>query len=32
MIATLMWRKMASAPKDDSRILVSIRSTEQGPA
>ena len=31
-IATEMWRRMASAPKDGSRILVSIRSTEQGPA
>lgn len=26
------WRHMASAPKDGSRILVTIRSSEQGPA
>lgn len=25
------WQRMAKAPKDGSRILVSIRSTEQGP-
>ncbi|MBM7046507.1 MULTISPECIES: hypothetical protein [Rhizobium] len=26
------WRHMASAPKDGSRILVTIRPSEQGPA
>lgn len=26
------WRIMASAPKDGSRILVTIRASEQGPA
>ncbi|MBX5188281.1 hypothetical protein HJB86_05045 [Rhizobium sp. NZLR3b] len=26
------WRDMASAPKDGSRILVTIRQSEQGPA
>lgn len=26
------WRHMASAPKDSSRILVTVRSSEQGPA
>jgi len=26
------WRHMASAPKDGSRILVTVRSSEQGPA
>ncbi len=26
------WRSMASAPKDGTRILVAIRSSEQGPA
>ncbi|ANL49429.1 hypothetical protein AMC87_PB00105 (plasmid) [Rhizobium phaseoli] len=26
------WRQMASAPKDGSRILVTIRASEQGPA
>ena len=26
------WRKMASAPKDGSRIIVVIRASEQGPA
>ena len=26
------WRQMASAPKDGSRILVTVRSSEQGPA
>ncbi len=26
------WRHMESAPKDGSRILVTIRSSEQGPA
>lgn len=26
------WRVMASAPKDGSRILVTVRPTEQGPA
>lgn len=26
------WRHMASAPKDGSRILVTIRASEQGPA
>ena len=26
------WRPMSSAPKDGSRILVTIRSVEQGPA
>ena len=26
------WRQMASAPKDGSRILVTIRPSEQGPA
>jgi hypothetical protein len=31
-VATEIWRRMATAPKDGSRILVSIRSTEQGPA
>ena len=25
------WQRMAKAPKDGTRILVSIRSTEQGP-
>jgi hypothetical protein len=30
--AALTWHSMAKAPKDGSRILVSIRSTEQGPA
>ncbi|WCK79820.1 hypothetical protein [Agrobacterium fabrum] len=27
-----LWRHMASAPKDGTRILVTIRSSEQGPA
>ena len=26
------WRHMASAPKDSSRILVTVRSSDQGPA
>ncbi|OBQ79310.1 MULTISPECIES: hypothetical protein [unclassified Mesorhizobium] len=26
------WRNMASAPRDGSRILVTVRSSEQGPA
>lgn len=26
------WRLMTSAPRDGSRILVTVRSTEQGPA
>jgi len=26
------WRHMASAPKDGSRILVTVRASEQGPA
>lgn len=26
------WRHMASAPRDGSRILVTVRSSEQGPA
>lgn len=26
------WRHMASAPKDGTRILVTVRSSEQGPA
>lgn len=26
------WRSMASAPKDGSRVLVTVRSVEQGPA
>lgn len=26
------WRHMSSAPKDGSRILVTVRSSEQGPA
>ena len=26
------WRHMASAPKDGSRILVTVRPSEQGPA
>ena len=26
------WRHMTSAPKDSSRILVTVRSSEQGPA
>ncbi|AZO47855.1 MAG: hypothetical protein EOS58_17955 [Mesorhizobium sp.] len=26
------WRNMASAPRDGSRILVTVRPTEQGPA
>lgn len=26
------WRQMASAPRDGSRILVTVRSSEQGPA
>ena len=26
------WRKMATAPKDGSRVLVVIRASEQGPA
>lgn len=26
------WRVMASAPRDGSRILVTVRSSEQGPA
>ncbi len=30
-LATSVWQRMASAPKDGSRILASIRSTEQGP-
>ena len=30
--STEQWRKMASAPKDGSRILVVIRASEQGPA
>ncbi len=32
MVETDRWRHMASAPKDGSRILVTIRSSEQGPA
>lgn len=28
----VQWRQMASAPKDGSRILVTVRPTEQGPA
>ena len=31
-IATLTWQPMATAPKDGTRILVTIRPTEQGPA
>ena len=31
-ISTDQWRKMTSAPKDGSRILVVIRGSEQGPA
>jgi hypothetical protein len=30
--STDQWRKMASAPKDGTRILAVIRGTEQGPA
>jgi hypothetical protein len=30
--APMAWRKMASAPKDGSRILVVIRASEQGPS
>jgi hypothetical protein len=30
--AVVQWQNMAKAPKDGSRILASIRSTEQGPA
>ena len=26
------WRKMASAPRDGSRVLVTVRASEQGPA
>jgi hypothetical protein len=26
------WRHMSSAPKDGTRILVTVRSSEQGPA
>ena len=26
------WRHMATAPRDGSRILVTVRSVEQGPA
>ena len=26
------WRKMATAPKDGTRILVTVRNSEQGPA
>jgi hypothetical protein len=29
---TDQWRNMASAPRDGSRILVTVRSSEQGPA
>jgi hypothetical protein len=32
MDETDRWRHMASAPKDGSRILVTIRPSEQGPA
>ncbi|WP_307234999.1 hypothetical protein [Pararhizobium capsulatum] len=32
MNETGSWRSMAKAPKDGSRILVTIRSSEQGPA
>lgn len=31
-VETERWRPMASAPKDGSRIIVIIRSSEQGPA
>jgi hypothetical protein len=31
-IATLAWQPMAKAPKDGTRILVTIRPTEQGPS
>ncbi|MBZ9841129.1 hypothetical protein [Mesorhizobium sp. CA5] len=32
MDETEQWRNMASAPRDGSRILVTVRSSEQGPA
>ncbi|MCV9963304.1 hypothetical protein OIU34_15450 [Pararhizobium sp. BT-229] len=32
MAETDRWRHMASAPRDGSRILVTIRQSEQGPA
>lgn len=32
MVEPERWRHMASAPKDGSRILVTVRSSEQGPA
>lgn len=32
MIDTNGWRHMNSAPRDGSRILVTVRSSEQGPA
>jgi hypothetical protein len=32
MEETSRWRQMASAPKNGNRILVTIRSSEQGPA
>lgn len=32
MSEPVRWRQMTSAPKDGSRILVTIKSSEQGPA
>jgi hypothetical protein len=32
MAETAGWRHMSNAPKDGSRILVTVRSSEQGPA
>lgn len=32
MSEEIRWRHMASAPKDGSRILVTVRPVEQGPA
>ena len=32
MTEATSWRPMQTAPKDGSRILVTVRSTEQGPA
>ncbi|MFD2237009.1 hypothetical protein [Aureimonas populi] len=29
---TFQWRDLASAPRDGTRILVTLRATEQGPA
>ena len=32
MVDDVQWRSMKSAPKDGSRLLVTVRSSEQGPA